>query len=67
MSQHKVRDLVRNNVVRLFDCPTADMVADVLTKALPAPDFRKHRATLLGYTPHTAPPLPDTITPWTAF
>ena len=64
VSQHKVRDLVRNNVVRLFDCPTGDMVADVLTKALPAPEFRRHRDTLLGYMPHTAPALPDSIALW---
>ena len=67
VSQHKVRDLVRNNVVRLLDCPTGDMVADTLTKALPAPDFRKHRDTILGYMPHTAPALPSTIAPWKAY
>lgn len=67
VSQHKVRELVHNNVVRLLDCPTADMVADTLTKALPAPAFRKHRDTILGYMPHTAPSLPQTIEPWKAY
>ena len=67
VSQHKVRDLVCNNVVRLLDCPTADMVADTLTKALPAPAFRQHRDTILGYMPHTAPSLPQQIAPWKAY
>ena len=64
VAQHKVRDLVRNNIVRLVDCPTLDMTADILTKALPAPAFRRHRDTMLGYLPPTAPPLPRLITSW---
>jgi len=64
VAQHNVRQLVRDNVVRLLDCPTHDMAADIFTKALPAPAFIRHRDTILGYTPHTAPPLPSSIAPW---
>lgn len=64
VAQHKVRDLVRHNVVRLLDCPTADMAADILTKALPAPTFRQHRDTILGYTLPSAPPLPPRLPAW---
>ena len=64
VAQHKVRDLVRNNIVRLIDCPTADMTVDIFTKALPAPSFRKHRDTVLGYIKHTAPAFPRRIPDW---
>lgn len=67
VSQHKVRLLVRQNVVRLIDCPTQDMAADLLTKALPAPTFHRHRDTILGYIPHTAPTLPTVIPPWKGY
>jgi hypothetical protein len=55
VSVHNVRDLCHRNVVRLLACPTQDMLADVLTKALPAPAFLRHRAVLLGQQRHTAP------------
>lgn len=55
VAKHNVRQLVEEKEVRLVDCPTADMPADILTKALPTPLFRKHRDTIFGYTPLTAP------------
>ena len=61
---HNVRHLVRNNTVRLLECPTHDMAADVFTKALPAPAFCRHRDTILGYIPSSAPPLPVRIPDW---
>jgi hypothetical protein len=64
VAQHNVRDLVRTNVVRLVDCPTADMTADVMTKALPAPSFRQHRDTVLGYTLPSAPSVPHRLPSW---
>ena len=36
---HFVRDLVQRQLVRLVYCPTADMLADALTKPLPRPQF----------------------------
>jgi hypothetical protein len=54
-ARHNVRDLVEKNEVRLVDCPSADNPADILTKALSAPLFQRHRDTILGYTPLTAP------------
>jgi Reverse transcriptase (RNA-dependent DNA polymerase) len=50
-----LRDRVASGIVRLVDCPTFDMVADLLTKNLPSPSFRRHRDTLLGSSRHTAP------------
>ena len=38
------------------------MTADALTKALPAPAFIKHRQTILGHTPFSAPPFPSDLT-----
>jgi hypothetical protein len=54
-ARHNVCDLVEKLAVRLIDCPTADNPADLLTKALPPVDFKKHRDTVLGYTALTAP------------
>jgi hypothetical protein len=48
--------------VRLIDCPSADMLADVLTKNLPAPDFARHRDVMAGINPHTSPALPGDLT-----
>jgi hypothetical protein len=56
-----LRDRVAAGVVRLVDCPTVDMVADLLTKNLPGPAFLRHRATILGFSPHTAPALPASL------
>ena len=67
VAQHKVRLLVQQNVVRLIDCPTNDMAADLLTKALAPPSFHRHRDTILGYTPSTAPPLPSSFHPWRGY
>ena len=67
VAQHKVRLLVRQNVVRLIDCPTEDMAADILTKALPAPSFQRHRDTILGYMPHSAPSIPSILPPWKGY
>ena len=44
---HFIRWVVENGTLRLIYCPTADMVADVLTKALPSPKV-KHFAECLG-------------------
>ena len=44
---HFIRWVVERGVVRLVYCPTEDMVADVLTKALPSPKV-KHFAASLG-------------------
>ena len=44
---HFIRWVVENGALRLVYCPTADMVADVLTKALPSPKV-KHFAECLG-------------------
>jgi hypothetical protein len=64
VAQHNVLDLVRTNIVRLINCPTANMTADVMTKALPAPSFRQHRDTVLGYTLPTAPSVPRRLPSW---
>jgi transposase InsO family protein len=44
---HFIRWVVENGALRLVYCPTADMVADALTKALPSPKV-KHFAECLG-------------------
>ena len=44
---HFIRWVVENGTLRLVYCPTADMVADALTKALPSPKV-KHFAECLG-------------------
>src|SRR6202789_3115178 len=44
---HFIRWIVENGSIRLIYCPTDDMVADTLTKALPSPKV-KHFATELG-------------------
>jgi hypothetical protein len=59
---HALRERVQDGVVRLIDCPTLDMLADVLTKNLPAPDFQKHRKVMSGKAPHTSPALPEDLT-----
>ena len=38
------------------------MLADVLTKNLPAPDFARHSDVMAGLEPHTSPELPDDLT-----
>jgi transposase InsO family protein len=44
---HFIRWVVENGMLRLVYCPTADMIADTLTKALPSPKV-KHFAASLG-------------------
>jgi hypothetical protein len=44
---HFIRWVVEHDKLRLIYCPTADMVADTLTKALPSPKV-KHFAVELG-------------------
>jgi Reverse transcriptase (RNA-dependent DNA polymerase) len=44
---HFIRWIIENGSIRLIYCPTDDMVADTLTKALPSPKV-KHFATELG-------------------
>jgi hypothetical protein len=56
ISLHNLRDNVANGTVNLLACPTADMTADCLTKALPKPAFVRHREVMLGNAPHTSPP-----------
>jgi hypothetical protein len=57
-----LRERVKDGIVRLVDCASADMLADVLTKNLPAPDFARHRSVMAGLAPHTAPELPTDLT-----
>jgi hypothetical protein len=47
---HFIRWIVENGSLRLIYCPTDDMVADTLTKALPSPKV-KHFARELGLVP----------------
>jgi hypothetical protein len=54
-----LRERILDGVVRLVDCPTHDMVADLLTKNLPLPSFLKHRNVLFGLQRHTAPVVPS--------
>ena len=46
--EHFVDQLVKDRIVKLVQCRTNKMVADALTKNLPAPTFEQHRATMLG-------------------
>jgi hypothetical protein len=59
---HALRERVRDGIVRLIDCASEDMLADVFTKNLPAQAFMRHRAVMSGKAPHTAPPLPADLT-----
>jgi hypothetical protein len=46
--EHFVDQLVKDHIIKLVQCRTNKMVADALTKNLPAPTFEQHRATMLG-------------------
>ena len=46
--EHFVDQLVKDRIVKLVQCKPNKMVADALTKNLPAPAFDQHRATMLG-------------------
>ena len=50
-----LRERVADGVVKVFDCPTHDMLADPLTKNLPHPSFVRHRQVMLGQDPATSP------------
>jgi hypothetical protein len=52
---YSLKEQVKNGVVRLFECPTTCMTADVFTKSLPGPKFIEHREVLLGNALPTAP------------
>jgi hypothetical protein len=43
---HFIRQVVANDVLSLVYCPTDDMVADILTKALPRWKVKAHSTTL---------------------
>ena len=58
---HALRERVADGVVRLLDCPTVDMVADMGTKSLPGPAHCKHRDTAMGLTRHTSPQIPTDL------
>jgi hypothetical protein len=59
---HALRERVAQGIVRLINCPTYDMLADILTKNLPAPDFTHHRKVMSGKEHHTSPALPSDLT-----
>ena len=48
---HYVRSQVQEGEVKLVPCPTAEMVADLLTKNLERPQFEKLRDILMGKVP----------------
>ena len=45
--EYFVDQLVKDRIVKLVQCRTYKMVADALTKNLPAPAFEQHRATMV--------------------
>ena len=59
---HALCERVKDGVVRLIDCASADMLADIFTKNLPAPAFSKHRDVMSSQNPHTSPDLPEDLT-----
>jgi len=48
LDHHYIREQVHNGEIALEYCQTADMVADIFTKALHKPQFQKLRDILLG-------------------
>ncbi|GAA5827030.1 hypothetical protein JCM3770_007383 [Rhodotorula araucariae] len=46
LTEHFVREQVEQGVITVTCIPTAHMVADAMTKSLPAPAFAGHRAAL---------------------
>ncbi len=48
LDHHYIRQQVSNKEIELKYCPTSDMIADILTKALPKDQFLKLRNILLG-------------------
>ena len=41
---HHLRDLVENGIIELEYCETDKMIADAMTKPLPAPKFKELRS-----------------------
>lgn len=64
-SANNLRGQVSRGVLQLFDCPTHDMVADSMTKNLPAPAFLRHSDIQMGATRHSSPALPRWPPIWT--
>lgn len=60
---NNLRDHVASDTVQLLDCPTIDMVADSMTKNLPAPSFVRHTNVQMGQALHNSPPMP----PWPVY
>jgi hypothetical protein len=56
---HALLERVKDGIVHLVDCTSVDMLADVLTKNLPAPEFQRHCSVMAGTTSHTSPDLPE--------
>ena len=50
-----LRERVADGVVKVYDCPTHDMLADPFTKNLPREPFERHRQVLLGQAPSSSP------------
>ena len=46
--KHFIGQLVEDKTIVLEQCATDHMVADALTKGLPAPAFEKHKTKMLG-------------------
>ena len=51
-----MRDLVAQKVIKLIPLRTHKMVADQLTKSLPAPAHAKHRDVMIGVFPFVRAP-----------
>ena len=45
---HFIRDYVNDKKITVRHCPTAKMLADILTKALPGPALAKQRARIMS-------------------
>jgi hypothetical protein len=58
---HALRDRVAAGEVVLVDCASRDMVADSLTKNLPAESFLRHRDTQLGHFHASRMPVPSKV------
>ena len=44
---HFIRDYVKDGTIKLFYCQTAKMLADILTKALPRPQYQRLRTQIM--------------------
>ena len=59
---HALSERVADGVVCLIDCASADMLANIFTKNLNAPEFSRHRQVMAGIERHTSPELPTDLT-----